>query len=164
MTPTVRRIRASEWRAWRSLRLRSLREDPAVFGSTYERESAFPDEVWQERTGAAASGADRAMFVAEEGEGLVGCAGALTDEEGVAKIIAVWIAPEARGRGLGARVVGEALAWCRAAGKPFARLLVTADNDTARAVYRRVGFADTGRTAVLDRDPPILELEMEVRL
>jgi hypothetical protein len=39
-------------------------------------------------------------------------------------------------------------------------LLVVAGNAHALAVYRRAGFAETGRTIPLPRDPSVMEIEM----
>jgi hypothetical protein len=71
----IRRVRASEWEAWRALRLRALQDTPSAFASTYEREVAYPEGEWRERTAALAGADDRALFVAEAtGGGLVGSA------------------------------------------------------------------------------------------
>src|SRR6478672_7337242 len=42
-----------DWAAYRELRLRSLRESPDAYGSTYAFEADFSPELWQQRlTGA----------------------------------------------------------------------------------------------------------------
>jgi mycothiol synthase len=58
----------------------------------------------------------------------------------------VGVVPAARGRGLGAALVGEALIRMRADGQTHAWLNVSVDNPAA-ALYRRIGFAVEGRRA-----------------
>lgn len=62
-----------------------------------------------------------------------------------AEILTLAVRPEARGRGLGARLVQAAAV--RAAEKGAARLFleVAEDNAAARALYARCGFSEVGR-------------------
>src|SRR5262245_31242987 len=47
----IRRIRADEGLALRTLRLAALADSPMAYGSTFAREDAYPDAVWHERRG-----------------------------------------------------------------------------------------------------------------
>jgi ribosomal protein S18 acetylase RimI-like enzyme len=141
------------------LRLRALCEAPAAFGSTHERESAWSEDDWKARTAALAP-----FVVDDEGSGPVGSAGLVFDEPGAPHVVAVWVAPEARRRGV-AKVLLDAVARsARAGGHRALRLHVARDDSPARALYLRLGFVDTGRTFALERDPNVLELEMELWL
>jgi ribosomal protein S18 acetylase RimI-like enzyme len=72
-----------------------------------------------------------------------------------------WIAqlgvvPSARGRGIGAHLISEAVRRMRSAGESSVRLNVNIDNPPAAALYRRLGFTRIGgraryRTGPLDR-------------
>lgn len=55
------------------------------------------------------------------------------------------VRPEDRGRGLGARLLEEVLAVCRAHGVASLYLEVRASNAAAIALYERFGFRDVGR-------------------
>lgn len=61
-------------------------------------------------------------------------------------IVQVGVVPAARGAGLGAALVGEALRRMRAGGERRALLDVNVNNPAAR-LYRRLGFVDQGRRA-----------------
>jgi mycothiol synthase len=78
----------------------------------------------------------------------IGDAGFVTTEAGW--IDQVGVVPAARGRGLGAALIGEALARMHADGATEAWLNVNVDNPAA-ALYRRLGFADRGRRARYQR-------------
>jgi mycothiol synthase len=63
-----------------------------------------------------------------------------------------WIAqlgvvPAARGRGIGAQLIGAAVRRMRAAGEDTITLNVNVDNPHAIGLYRRIGFTRTGRRA-----------------
>ncbi|GGQ51363.1 GNAT family N-acetyltransferase [Couchioplanes azureus] len=74
----------------------------------------------------------------------VGDAGFVT--AAVGWIVQVGVVPAARGRGLGAALVSEALRRMRAGGADEAWLDVNVDNP-ASGLYRRLGFEDRGRRA-----------------
>jgi hypothetical protein len=48
MDHQVRRIRASECRQYRELRLDALKDSPMAFGERYEESLARPDRFWQD--------------------------------------------------------------------------------------------------------------------
>ncbi|MFN3669657.1 MAG: GNAT family N-acetyltransferase [Brevundimonas sp.] len=62
-----------------------------------------------------------------------------------AEILTLAVRPAARGRGLGARLVGEGGAAAAAFGAARLFLEVAEDNAAARALYARAGFAEAGR-------------------
>ena len=64
---------------------------------------------------------------------------------GEAELLTLAIAPEARRRGLGQRLVGRFLYQARLRGAASAFLEVAADNAPAQALYDRAGFAPAGR-------------------
>ena len=74
----------------------------------------------------------------------VGDAGFVTGAVGW--IVQIGVVPAARGRGLGAALVGEALGRMRAEGAAEAWLDVNVDNPASR-LYRRLGFRVMGRRA-----------------
>lgn len=57
------------------------------------------------------------------------------------------VVPSARGRGIGARLIGEAVRRMRSGGETSITLNVNVDNPPAAALYRRVGFTRIGRRA-----------------
>lgn len=55
-------------------------------------------------------------------------------------VLDIYIAPEARGRGLGRRLIAEAAAWGRKRGAGYLRLSVERDNLEAVKFYESIGF------------------------
>ena len=65
-------------------------------------------------------------------------------EPGVAHLYAMWVAPDARGAGVGRALVEAVVAWARGRGCGRLVLSVTETNRSARGFYEACGFADTG--------------------
>lgn len=93
--------------------------------------------------------ADPLAFLLVEGDAgfLLGRAAA-----GEAELLTLAVAPEARNRGLGLRLVSRFLYQARLRGAAAAFLEVAADNAPARALYARAGFRETGRRRGYYRD------------
>jgi GNAT superfamily N-acetyltransferase len=90
----IRRAEPSDWEAYREIRLRSLREEPAAYASQYETEEAFVPQLWRERL---ATGSTFLAF--DDDHALVGTATGLQMADGDTQVIGMYVAPEARGRG-----------------------------------------------------------------
>jgi DNA-binding MarR family transcriptional regulator/GNAT superfamily N-acetyltransferase len=69
-----------------------------------------------------------------------GCGAVKLHPEGVAEIKRMWVAPAARGRGLGARLLGELEARAWQAGATVARLETNRALGEAIGLYRRAGY------------------------
>ena len=93
---------------------------------------------------AAYAGADRAYWVVEEEGGrVVGCGGIAPlsgDVPGVCELRKMYFLPEARGRGLGERLLREGLAFARRAGYRTCYLETFPGTTQAQKLYRRLGF------------------------
>ena len=165
-TVTVRPLSAGEWSLYRALRLRSLADAPAAFGSTLAAEQERKDEDWAWRLRLAAdSGRDRPLVA-----GIGGIAAGLawakcdTDDPQLVNLFQMWVAPECRGRGVAAALLDEALAWARARGARTMQLGVMCGNDGARRLYERAGFRDVGAPGQTWPGDPRLEQKMRLAL
>ncbi|HET7305664.1 MAG TPA: ribosomal protein S18-alanine N-acetyltransferase [Segeticoccus sp.] len=104
----------------------------------------FGADAWSERTWWAelAARPRRSYVVAVEEdrpEQVTGYAGLDLAGE-VADVMTVAVAPDARGRGVGATLVRWLVSRARACGAAYLMLEVRADNQPARALYDRFGF------------------------
>ena len=141
----IRRIRADEWRRWREARLRMLREEAAYFSTRYEDVVREPDDVWRERAAEAADGEEKVLFVAEDGERLLGVVGGFGRlDPGEVQLVSLWVDPSARGRGVARELIRAVAAWARDRGADRVVLFVQEANEPGRALYLRAGFRPTG--------------------
>jgi GNAT superfamily N-acetyltransferase len=153
----VRRVRVEEWEALRDIRLRALADAPDAFATTLELASTRPERWWLDWAARSAECADQAMFLAWEGAGApIGIGGAFAENDRWI-VVAMWSAPEARGRGVGRALLEAAVSF---ASPHEAFLSVTEGNDAARRLYERGGFANTGGVEPLRPGSPLLVYEL----
>jgi ribosomal protein S18 acetylase RimI-like enzyme/catechol 2,3-dioxygenase-like lactoylglutathione lyase family enzyme len=151
----VRRLRADEWRAFRDLRLDSLRSDPLAFGSTYERESVYAKEKWEGWCRDGAAGGRAVTFVAvSPSEELVGMVGAYF-AEGTPHVWGMWTRPAWRNQGIGRHLMERLLAWLeRYRSARTIRLDVNPTQVAAVRLYSTLGFRFRGVPVPLGHHPP----------
>jgi ribosomal-protein-alanine N-acetyltransferase len=96
------------------------------------------------------------LWVATDAAGhIVGYVGIeLSALGGEADVINLAVDPAARRRGIGRRLLGTAVSYCRSRRVPLVWLRVRAGNGAARAFYRRCGFAAVGRFRAYYDEPP----------
>jgi ribosomal protein S18 acetylase RimI-like enzyme len=166
MDHEVRRIRASEWREYRQLRLEALKDSPLAFVEQYDESLARPDRFWQDRVERGATGGASSTFVAVRAGRLIAKASCLVESEVTeyvsAHIVGVYVTPQFRGHGVAEALVTAVIRWAQE--EPHAdriRLFVMQTNDRAAAFYRRIGFVPTGATMAYPPNPTYTEHEME---
>jgi len=145
----VRHLLAEEHELLRELRLASLAADPEAFASTHAEEAERPVDWWRWWAAESESGTTQRTFVvvAEDGRCL-----ALTlvrldgDRPGSAVINAMWVAPDARGRGAAGLLCEACASWAAERGCTELTLTVVVDNEAARRAYEGAGFAICGKT------------------
>jgi ribosomal protein S18 acetylase RimI-like enzyme len=142
----TRRLTAQEWPAYRALRLRSLADAPDAFCSSHALEESWAHELWMARLMAASVSGRDCPLVAEADDTMLGLLWAKCDTEdaGIVNLFQMWVAPEARGRGVAAALVDEAVAWARSIQARLVRLGVVSSNQAAIQLYMRKGFGMVG--------------------
>ncbi|MFC5552000.1 GNAT family N-acetyltransferase [Massilia aerilata] len=167
----IRRFTAREWPAYRALRLRSLADAPNAFGSSYAAEEAWAHELWMARLTAAEVSSRDCPLVAEAADAgadgaMLGLLWAKCDaaDAGIVNLFQMWVAPEARGRGVAAALVDEAVAWAGSIGARLVQLGVVTDNQAAIQLYLRKGFGNTGAPEPIRPGSPLLEQTMQLQL
>lgn len=128
----IRQLTPDDWAHWRHLRARSLSEDRDAFSASTHMWTGDEDteQRWRDRV------ADGPCFVAYEDGTPVGMVGGQATDDAVA-LISMWVAPEARGRGVGRQLVAAVVRW--AAGRELT-LRVMDGNAAAVATYEAAGF------------------------
>jgi GNAT superfamily N-acetyltransferase len=126
---------------------------PEVLGglSLDEREAQWRQRIEDEAV----------VWVAEMRGRVVGFAsvGPSRTEEGVGELYAIYVLPEALGRGAAHELMGAAKAWFGSEGYSTAMLWVLADNPRARRFYEREGWSEDGM-----RTEAMLGVEIEEAL
>ena len=88
---------------------------------------------------------DEVAVVAETAAGPAGLAGGYPDRPGLLHVVAMWVDPAARGRGIAHLLLDAIDGWARERGLRL-HLDVATGNAVARRSYERYGFVATGET------------------
>jgi ribosomal protein S18 acetylase RimI-like enzyme len=156
----IRSLGPDDWQVLRDVRLRALADAPLAFSATYAQESAQPDSFWRE----GASSPHAAVFAAlVDGRpvGVVRVHRAPADAP-AARLVAMWVDPAARGRGIGRALVERVVAWVREQRAAQLQLWVTESNAAAIRLYQACGFAFTGEREPFPPQPSLCKLSMQL--
>jgi GNAT superfamily N-acetyltransferase len=152
----------------RALRLRSLADAPNAFGSSLAAEEAWAHELWMARLTAAVSGRDCPLVAESTGPdgAMLGLVWAKCDakDASVINLFQMWVAPEARGRGVAAALLDEAVTWARSIQARIVQLGVVRSNAPAIQLYVRKGFRDVGDPEPIRPGSALLEQTMHLSL
>jgi len=153
---------SEDWERVRHVRVRALADAPFAFGSRLEEEQSQPESFWRARLESEA----RATLLALNDDETVGLARTLlaTDDSASAELVSMWVAPQARGHGVGRRLVGAVIEWTRLHDATSVELWVTETNEIARGLYESCGFVPTDQRQPLPSDLSLSEIEMRLVL
>jgi ribosomal protein S18 acetylase RimI-like enzyme len=142
----VTRVEPSDGPLLKALRLRALQGDPSSFEGTYEGEAAYSDDQWRDWATDDAAGDEYTTLIARKGKDAVGMVTAYRDETRphLFHIVAMWVAPEVRGEGIGRLLLREVEGWIRSCGGTAAQLSVTTAASAAGRLYEGAGYEPDG--------------------
>ncbi|AVR94960.1 GNAT family N-acetyltransferase [Pseudoduganella armeniaca] len=154
----IRLTTAADWRALKAIRLAALHDAPTAFGVTHAAAAAYTDEQWQTR----AAGTDLAEYVlAFDGEQPVGIVAGVVSAQEEYNLIAMWVRPDYRGKGVASRLIDAAKERAQAKGHRRIVLGVAPENASAANLYLRQGFAFLPEWEALESHPEISVQKME---
>ncbi|GAB2906819.1 GNAT family N-acetyltransferase [Streptomyces mayteni] len=137
----LRELGENDWRIWREVRLAALAEAPHAFRTRLAEWQGDGDREERWRARLAIPGA--VDFVAVVDGRPAGMASGVPEGTG-ARVISVWVATAARGRGVGDLLLDAVERWAVLGGVEELRLGVFSGSEHALALYRRRGFLDAG--------------------
>lgn len=140
----IRRLTAADAPEYRAVRLRSLKDHPEAFTSSFEEDELQPVDAARERL---ASTVCKFWGAFDSGK-LCGTIGldpqTRLKNRHKATVVGMYVVPEAAGRGVGRRLVDVLVADARASGLELLVLTVTEGNSSAIKLYERCGFKSFG--------------------
>lgn len=154
---TIERLCAGDGGRLRAIRLRALQDAPDAFSTTLDEAASRSPESWDQQLD------ELATFVATVSGCDVGLVrGAPHDRfSDTGYLISMWVAPEARRRGVGSALVDAVVDWARTQGLRRLLLDVAETNGPATALYTRKGFVPNGEFGTL---PPPREHVREIQM
>jgi ribosomal protein S18 acetylase RimI-like enzyme len=148
---TLRVLEVDDWRQWRELRLEALGEAPRAFGSKLAdwQGPGDTEQRWRDRLSSVPLN-----IIADLEQKLAGMVSATSPEsDGAIALISMWVAPFARGRGVGDALVTAVIEWAKEQGQSRVALDVMETNRHAANLYLRHGFVDVGLADVPEGAP-----------
>lgn len=137
-----------------------------LYAREYGLDTTFEPYVAKPLADFAMSGAGR-LWIAEEDGRVIGSIAVVDAEEGVGQLRWFLLTPEARGTGLGRRMLETALTYCRDRGMRSVFLWSFAQLDDALRLYERAGFRITERNTShlwgAERTEVRMDLDMATR-
>ena len=130
-----------DWARVRAVRLAALADTPDAFAATLDDERDQPPSFWQGRL---SSPQTVTLLATQDGEDFGTAVIHGPDGDPDAWLYSVWVAPTARGRGVGDALLEEAVRRARALRRARLRLDVGDHNLPAQSLYARHGFRPTG--------------------
>jgi GNAT superfamily N-acetyltransferase len=134
----ITQIGPSDWERFREVRLASLSESPAVFGSRHDDWVDAPAERWRSRLTQVPL-----TLLAHDETTVVGTVSGQRVGESWVELISMWVAPMARGTAVSRQLIDAVASWAAEQDRTT-YLMVRSDNARARKSYERAGFVDRG--------------------
>ena len=136
-----RALTPGAWAEWRELRLAALREAPYAFSAKLAdwQGAGDTEQRWRDRLG----GASLNLLADFDGRP-AGMISGMPAGDSTAELISLWVAPFARGHGLGDELVEAVLRWAAENRFELVKLQVAEANRHAVSLYRRHGFVQDG--------------------
>jgi ribosomal protein S18 acetylase RimI-like enzyme len=127
-------VTPEEWMRWRDMRLSALSEAPEAFCSALSDWNDEKEQSWRDRL------VDVSVnFIALLDGRDAGMVSAMALDQEV-ELISMWVAPFARGEGVGDQLVSAVIKWSESQQAPRLILRVLTGNHRAAALYTRHGF------------------------
>lgn len=139
----IQQLGINEGERLRRIRLTALEEAPYAFGSTFQQAATWPIDRWIEQLQALPT------FIAvldDLDSGIVRCS-PHPEKAHVTELISMWVAPTARGKGVGEALIKAVIDKARTEGYDQLLLDVSERNHFAISLYERQGFKATGVTS-----------------
>ncbi|MEO1055292.1 MAG: GNAT family N-acetyltransferase [Actinomycetota bacterium] len=130
----------SDWQEWRSLRLAALADAPDAFGSGLADWADADDDRWRARL----RDVPLNVIADLDGEPVGQVSGLAVDVSGAVELISMWVAPNARGLGVGDALIDAVVSRAVGVGARRVELDVKETNRVAQRLYERHQFARVG--------------------
>jgi GNAT superfamily N-acetyltransferase len=162
----IRALDPDEIDLHRTVRLGALQDAPDSFGETFFEAAAKPMTYWEELTRSVTEPAWNVMFLACEGDGVLGCVYGLVNRTRAdqGRVGGMWVSPASRRRGIGQALLEAVIAWSRQRGFTGLGLWAPAHSPAALALYAKAGFRETGFRQSMPTNPNLEIVEMTLQL
>lgn len=135
-------LEPNQWKKYKDLRLRALKEEPQAYASSYQDNVKHSGQFWKQRLEDAVKEQTRWLVFAKLEGKLVGMVGASIEKEiDNVHIIAVYVVPEERGKGISKLLMNSILSKVKD-NKLIKKITVEVNSEQLPALnlYKNSGF------------------------
>lgn len=133
-----------DWKEYKYLRLRALREDKEYFRNSFEEAKSLSNSEWEERL----ANPEISIFLAWRKNTIVGMAGIvfnkLKNVKHAAKLSEFYVEPKSRGRGISNKLMNSILNEAKSKKIEKIQLFVNTESNSAIKLYEKHGFKRVG--------------------
>ncbi len=162
----IERIAASQWPLLKELRCRALDDAPYAFSGTLEEAKKRSEESWAAWSENCSDNPKAITFIAyykDKPCGMMGCDLAGEKNE-VAKLLAVWVAPEYRRLKVGQGLLEVVKQWASESHAQVLHIWVAEQNASAISFYKAAGCEVTGQRQPFKSDATQEEILLILQL
>jgi len=139
---TISRSLEENWQDFKNIRLDALKNEPSAFGSSFEEENEFTEELWKQRSLSA--------LIAYSNNNPIGLLVYIINNriktKHVATIYSVYVNKNYRGQGVGKKLINSALESIKKNSDVIkVDLAVNPEQVSAVKLYEYFGFKEVGR-------------------
>lgn len=148
----LRVLQPEDWAIYKTVRLRSLKEEPDAFCARYEEEAILTDNQWKNRLDPSLRHEPMLLLLALTNDIPAAIALGLVQESDPTsvQIYQMWVNPEQRRLGLGKALLDRMALWAKALELNTLALSVITANAGALRLYEQYGFRVIGTPEVID--------------
>lgn len=144
MNITIRRLFKDNYEQYKVIRLELLQAEPTSFGSSFEEENLFEDEVWKNRL----TKSTVATFGAFDDDTIVGICVVVCNPrkkmKHIASIHSMYVKEDYRKQGIAKMLLEKVETFAKSSGVDRLNLSVVSTNEIAKRVYQMIGFVEYG--------------------
>lgn len=148
------RLASKDWKLYKELRLRALKEEPHAFGSSYEENVIKSDVSWAQGLEEASQEKTQWLVFAKLNNKIVGMIAAHLEKElDTAHIISTYVSPEERGKGIAKKLMNSLLIRLKQ-NNQIKKIIIDVNptQSTAFNLYKSSGFKITKKHKYLMGD------------
>lgn len=140
----IRKLNIEDLSYYKSIRLQLLKQNPESFGSSFEEENEFSNEVWRNRLAKKHGYTVGAFFMNE----IVGIAVNVLNPrkkmKHVATLNSMYVKDEFRKSGIASSLIQKVCEYSKSNGVEVINLSVSSNNHRAINLYKKFGFSTYG--------------------
>ena len=141
----IRRIVPNEYEIYRSIRLKSLQEDPYAYSTKYDEANKRANQSWIDQVNEMALSQDVCAFLVFDNQEAIGLCGLYRNRENKreGEIVQVWINNAYRSCGIAKEMITKIMEWAKDNKINSIIAKVYLNNPRAIRFYEKIGFEST---------------------